>query len=80
MNDPLDIFQDLYDSKISFSILAFRDVGFVVKLGDVLNGFAAKGKGDDMIEAALFLKNSAIFYYPDSEFSKKYGRIEEKDD
>ena len=69
----LNIFQELYDSEINFSISTFWDGGFETKLGDDVNSFLAHTICDTMIEVAEFLKRSAIVYYPKSDFSKKYS-------
>jgi hypothetical protein len=44
-----------------------------VKLGDLLNGYAAIGKASTMADAAGWLKDRACQQYPDSEFGRKYG-------
>jgi hypothetical protein len=66
------IIQDLYDSEINFSIVAFWDNGFEVKLGDEMNGFVASAHAKAFSNAVEWLLVRAIEKYPDSVFAKTY--------
>jgi hypothetical protein len=76
------ILDDLYASEINVEISWLWDGGIDVKvgrrrginvkLGDPLNGFAAKGKVKTMLEAAVWLRDQACKHNPDSEFARKY--------
>lgn len=66
------ILQDLRDSEINFSITAFYDNGFNVKLGDDMNGFAASGIAERFEDAVEWLIVRAIEKYPESTFAKTY--------
>jgi squalene cyclase len=58
MSDPTthDIPQQLYDHEINFSISAFWDGGFMVKIGDELNGFRAETTVATYAEALQWLE------------------------
>lgn len=77
-----DIFQELYDSEINFSVSCFWDGGFEVKLGDDLNGFKAEtswrneGNVRTWREVNNWLRSEAIKAYPDSKFAQKYRGLE----
>lgn len=66
------ILQDLYDSEINYVIAPFWSAGFIVKLGDDLNGFVASGTADTFADAVEWLLIRAIEHYPDSVFAKTY--------
>lgn len=66
------ILQDLRDSEINFSIVAFYDNGFEVKLGDDLNGFVAAGNAQEFSAVVEWLLVRAIERYPESMFAKTY--------
>ena len=70
------ILQDLYDSEINFTIAAFWDGGFQVKvgLGDEVNGFAAVETADDIVDAIEWLRVEAIERFPESVFAKTHRR------
>jgi hypothetical protein len=77
------ILDDLYASEINVEISWLWDGGMdvkvgrrrgiMVKLGDPLNGYDAKGKVKTMAEAAAWLRDQACHHYSDSEFARKYG-------
>lgn len=72
-----DIFQELYDSEINFSVTAFWDAGFVVLLGDSMNGYRSKATTfDTWQQVSNWLRSEAIKAYPDSEFAQKYRGLE----
>lgn len=72
MDQSSTVLQDLYDSEINFSIVAFWNGGFQVKLGDEANGFVAAGRADNFADAVEWLLVRAVEHYPNSEFAKKY--------
>ena len=67
----MSTFQRLYDSEINFSISCFWDNGFVVKLGDDLNGFAAETVLEGWDEIEPWLRTQALLHYPESSFARK---------
>lgn len=79
-----DIFQELYDSEINFSISTFWDGGFsvrlggfAVKLGDEMNGYRAETTAlPTWIAVNNWLRSEAIKAYPDSKFAQKYRGLE----
>jgi hypothetical protein len=71
--DHLDIgaiLNVLYADEISGSITWILDVGFYVTLGSPI--FAEK-YADTIVEAAEWLRDQAVAYYPGSDFERKYG-------
>lgn len=72
MDQTAQILQDLHDSEINFTIVAFSDCGFRVLLGDELNGFVAESRDQSFVEAVHWLATAALRKYPDSEFARKY--------
>lgn len=66
----MSIFQQLYDSEISFSISCFWDGGFEIKLGDDLNGYTAQTRVESWDEVEQWLRAEALLHYPESQFSK----------
>ena len=66
----MSIFQELYDSKINFSISCPVDGGFEVKLGDSLKGRTARTRVESWDEIEQWLRAEALLHYPESQFSK----------
>ena len=58
----------LYESEINFMASTFWDGGFVVKLGDHLNGFKACGNFDTWTDACEWLAGRACEHFPGSCF------------
>lgn len=71
-----DIFQELYDNEVNFSVSCFWDGGFDVKLGDERNGFKAEKNVDTWQQVNNWLRSEAIKVYPDSKFAQKYRGLE----
>lgn len=70
MNDTLNA---LYDSEINVEISSFWDAGWIVKIGDAMNGFAAEMTFDDLDEnTSRWLTKTACELYPQSEFAKAH--------
>lgn len=72
----IDIFQELYDSEINFSVSCFWDGGFTVKLGDTMNGWKAEADVKTWHEVNNWLRAEAIKAYPGSQFEKKWRGID----
>jgi hypothetical protein len=66
------ILNDLHVSNVKASISLSCDGRIDVKLGDPLNGHNAEAKVSTLAEAAEWLRDKALMYYPRSEFSRKY--------
>jgi len=66
------VVRDLYRSEINCDVCTFFDSGMRVRIGDSLNGheniehFAI----DDEREAAAWLRQQAILFYPNSDFAR----------
>jgi hypothetical protein len=67
-----NVLQALYDSEINFLVAPFWDCGFVVKLGDSLNGYNAEGLVDTWDEVQRRLLEQALQPFPDSDFARRY--------
>ena len=63
--------QLLYDSEINFKIETFWDGGFIVMLGDNLNGFKDMATLSTFHDAVDMLWEMAKKYYPNKECFKK---------
>jgi len=68
-----EILNDLYASEIDGSIAWTANGGIDVKLGVPLYGYGVE-RLRTVAEAAAWLTDQAITYYPDSEFGRKYCR------
>ena len=65
------ILKMLCDSEISFRITALWDTGYMVELGNEVDGFKCCVGCIDTFEQAIFvLAKETIKYYPDSRFSE----------
>jgi hypothetical protein len=68
--------QAIQDSEINFQVETFWDMGFVIKLGDNLNGILAEKdfrKEDGGLQAGVeWLVQQALKHFPDSKFSVEY--------
>jgi DNA-directed RNA polymerase alpha subunit len=73
--DAAEILQRLYDSEINFQIETFYDNGFIGRLGDWSNGTSASFCADTLKELSIKLANMAIAHYPESEFGKWWGKL-----
>jgi hypothetical protein len=65
--------QQLYDSEINFEIAAFWDGGFIVKLGDPLNGYKAEANLATWDEVEPWLFQQALIHAPDKVFAREHG-------
>ena len=69
------ILQDIYASELNIAIGWFWDAGMYFGLGDDANGWKAEMDGFyDFNEGLKWLMERIFEHYPDSEFTKKYGR------
>lgn len=68
--NTLSIFQRLYDSEINFAVSCFWDSGFVVKLGDSVNGVAAETVLRSWDDIEPWLSKQALLHFPESDFSR----------
>ena len=66
--DSTDTLQLLYDSEINFELSCFWDGGFIWKLGDSANGYAAEGRAASVSEAVAQLQAAALAHFPQSDF------------
>jgi hypothetical protein len=60
-----DILKKLYESEINFSIRSFWDCGYVIKLGDHLNGWLASEHVRNWDEIGPRLAELARTFYPE---------------
>ena len=65
------ILQDLYNSEINFRIETFRNDGFIVYIGDELNGYRDSANYRTINECIKWLIKRALELYPDSKFARK---------
>lgn len=66
----MSIFERLYASEIYFVLASIRDRGYVVKLGDSINGFLESATCETLSEAELWLSEAACRHYPESPFAQ----------
>lgn len=68
------VLQSLYDSEINVSISSFWDGGWLVRLGDEMNGYRATETfdNDQLDDAAAWLASAARKAYPQSEFARQF--------
>lgn len=67
----MSILQRLYDSEINFIISCFWDGGFDVSLGDRMNGYKDETTVGTILEAEMWLRDKALEYFPETEFSQE---------
>jgi hypothetical protein len=65
--------QQLYESAINFEIATLSESGFLVKLGDRLNGYKAAATLKTWSEAAEWLLQQAIAHFPESKLAREHG-------
>jgi hypothetical protein len=65
----MSVFQQLYDSEISFSVSCFWDGGFLVKLGDERDGFVSETRVETWDDVEPWLRAEAMLHYPESRFA-----------
>lgn len=71
--DTLEVLQELYSSEINASISSFWDSGWLVQLGDEMNGFKESITLDSHLLhlAGTWLRMVAMKHYPESDYAKK---------
>lgn len=72
IHNVMSAIQGLYDSEISFSIVAFWDAGFTAKLGNEMSGFDAERDFDTLEDTLDWLIHKATELYPKSDYAKKF--------
>jgi hypothetical protein len=74
------LIQRLYDNEINLMVQfsSFYDGGFIVKIGDNLNGFRAEDQVKTWNEVEKWLRTKVVELYPDSKFAKAEMRGAEK--
>jgi hypothetical protein len=65
--------QQLYDSAINFEIATLSECGFLVKLGDRLNGYKAAATFETWSEVKEWLLQQAIAHFPESKVAREHG-------
>jgi hypothetical protein len=88
MRDFTTVLSDLYDSEINAGVSSFWDDGFIVWLGDGINGLKTERQfrvGDERCPeafanwaklwgaAADWLHYEAVRHYPDSVYAKEFS-------
>lgn len=68
------LFNALYKSEINASLDWFWDSGFVIKIGDNLNGFTAELYSDDLNQLEIAVEKKVKELYPNSKFAKTYTK------
>jgi hypothetical protein len=66
----MGVFQQLYDSEISFSVSCRRDCGFHVRLGDEINGYVSETRVETWDEVEPWLRTEALLHYPERQLAK----------
>lgn len=67
-----EILTQLYDSEINWRISCFFDAGYKAELGDDINGFSVGAQCfDTLLEAAQWLAEQAVEYYPHLDMEQK---------
>lgn len=66
------LIQRLYDSEINLTVQfsSFYDGGFIMKIGDELNGLRVEGQVQRWSDVEKWLRMKAIELYPDSRFAR----------
>lgn len=72
--DLWDTMRALYASEINCGMASFWDAGFVVWLGDDMNGREAEEQffSEDFDQIADWLHQEALHHYPASDYARKY--------
>jgi hypothetical protein len=68
------VFQALYDSEINFAVSCFWDGGFIVRLGDDMNGWSPEQRVDTWEEVGPALAAMAMEAFPTSGFARTWVR------
>jgi hypothetical protein len=68
----------VYESEINCSISSFWDNGFLVRLGDDMNGFLAEAEVRTPGEAAAFLDKAAREHFPESAYTLGHEQHEQE--
>jgi hypothetical protein len=65
----LSVMSELFASEINCGVSSFWDCGWLVLIGDPLNGWDAKTRVANLEEAARWLRVTACELYPESRFA-----------
>lgn len=69
----IELFMDsLYKDEINWGMATFFDEGYVVMLGDSLNGYKAQAEATEYRGAMSALLSMVCHFYPASETAEKY--------
>lgn len=68
--------QKIYDSEINISITTFWDAGYELQLGDIANGFCAKGSVETAAEIIPWFQKAILEHYPNSEYAKSLTKAD----
>jgi hypothetical protein len=68
----MSVISDLYESEINVHISSFRAFGFLVKLGDIMNGFSAGAVVATLDDLERWMVLRGVEHYPDSDFARRY--------
>lgn len=68
----MSLFQEIYESEISFSIATLWDAGFEVKIGGSLDDIVAEEMLERWDQIEPWLIQQAILHFPDSRFARSY--------
>jgi hypothetical protein len=69
------IFQQLYDAAINFEVACFYDDGFLVRLGDRMNGFRAVVHCATWQEVEAWLTENGLKEFPRTEPAEGRGEL-----
>jgi hypothetical protein len=69
----MSVIGDLYENEINVHISSFWDCGFLVKLGDAVNGYSAGAVVDSWDDVERWIVAKTVEQYPDSSFARFYG-------
>ena len=70
----MNILQRLYASEINTRIKTFWDCGFMLKLGDPMNGYKDETTVQTLEEVEEWLTSAARRHFPTSEFARSCAR------
>ena len=69
------IFQQLYDAEINIEVSCFWDDGFLVRLGDRMNGYRAEAHVATSQEVEAWLRENAFKDFPGPAPSEERGEV-----
>lgn len=74
--NTIETLQKIQDSEINFQIKTFWDNGFMIQLGDNVNGIVVDEEiySDSLQECVDQLVEKVLEHYPESRFAKEYSK------